>query len=448
MFNRILVANRGEIAVRIIRACKELGIKTVAIHSEADENALHVRFADRSVCVGPPPSIRSYLNVPHIISAAEITDCDAIHPGYGFLAENAEFAEMCESSRIRFIGPTPDNIRMMGNKARARRAMDELGIPVIQGSEEIVGHVDELADQAKKIGYPVVLKASSGGGGHGMRVVRNPEDFRNLFKIVSAEAAASFKDSLIYLEKYIENPKHVEIQILADSQGNLVHLGERDCSIQRRHQKLVEEAPCIDLGEDLRKEMGECALAIARDIQYENVGTVEFLFQDGKYYFMEMNTRIQVEHPVTEMVTGIDLVKEQIKITAGQPLSFSQESVRFQGHSIECRVNSEEPDNFQPVSGYITDLHIPGGPGIRVDTALLANSKIPPYYDSLIAKVIVHGMDREDAIVKMKRALNEFHIDGTKTIIPFHLRLLDHPDFIAGHYSTHFVDDMIGGLTD
>lgn len=446
MFNKILIANRGEIALRIIRACKELGIKTVAINSTADANSLHVKFADESVCIGPPESIRSYLHIPSIISAAEITGADAIHPGYGFLAENPSLAEICETCGIKFIGPTPQNIRLMGNKVKARSTMQEAGIPIVPGSPERVESAEEAADIAEKIGYPIILKASAGGGGRGMRILRKKEDIYDSFKVVQSEAVAAFADPHIYLEKYIERPKHIEFQILADEKGNIIHLGERDCSIQRRHQKLLEESPSPAINAALRKEMGDCAVKAVKFINYQSVGTVEFLLdENGNYYFIEMNTRIQVEHPVTEMITGVDLIKEQIKIAAGEKLNIKQKDVNIFGHSIECRINAEDPDKFIPSPGKITALNIPGGPGVRVDTAIYSEYIVLPYYDSLIAKLIVHGLDREDAIAKMNRALEEFHIEGIKTTIPFHKKVLSHSDFLKGEFCTDFIDRLNSG---
>lgn len=443
MFSKILIANRGEIALRIIRACKELQIKTVAVHSTADANSLHVRFADESVCIGPPESVRSYLNIPSIISAAEITGAVAIHPGYGFLSENPSFAEICETCGIKFIGPTPQNIRLMGNKVKARNTMQEAGIPIVPGSPERVETADEAIDIADKIGYPVILKASAGGGGRGMRILKKKDDLRDSFGVVQAEASAAFADPHIYLEKYIEKPRHIEFQIIGDEKGDVIHLGERDCSIQRRHQKLIEESPSPAISAKLRKEMGDCAVKAAKFINYQSVGTIEFLLdENGDYYFIEMNTRIQVEHPVTEMVTGIDLIKEQIRIAAGERLKIKQKDVKIFGHSIECRINAEDPDKFTPSPGKITALNIPGGPGVRVDTAIYSEYTVLPHYDSLIAKLIVHGLDREDAIAKMNRALEEFHIEGIKTTIPFHKKALSHKDFLEGKFCTDFIERL------
>jgi acetyl-CoA carboxylase biotin carboxylase subunit len=441
VFKKILIANRGEIALRVIRACKEMDIKTVAVHSTADANSLHVRFADESVCIGPPKSADSYLNVPSIISAAEITDSEAIHPGYGFLAENASFAEICNSTGIRFIGPSPESIKQMGDKARARETAQKAGVPVLPGSNGVVTEESSAIEIAREIGFPVIVKAAAGGGGKGMRVVLEESEFANAFVMAQTEALASFSNADVYIEKYILQPRHIEIQLIADEKGNTVHLGERECSIQRRHQKLIEEAPSVIVNESLRKQMGDMAIAIARSVKYRNAGTIEFLMdEDGKFYFMEMNTRIQVEHPVTEMVTGIDLVKEQIRIAAGLPLSFTQSNIRIKGHSIECRINAEDPDKFTPSPGTITAFNPPGGPGVRVETAAYTQYVIPPYYDSMIAKLVVHAETRGDAIMRMKRALNEFIIEGVKTTIPLHKKILDDPQFQKGDISTKFME--------
>jgi len=441
VFKKILIANRGEIALRIIRACKEMGIKTVAVHSTADANSLHVRFADESVCIGPPKSADSYLNVPSIISAAEITDAEAIHPGYGFLAENSSFAEICNSTGIRFIGPSPESIKQMGDKARARETAQKAGAPVLPGSNGVVTEESSAIEIAREIGFPVIVKAAAGGGGKGMRVVMDESSFANAFVMAQTEALASFSNADVYIEKYVLQPRHIEIQIMADEKGNIVYLGERECSIQRRHQKLIEEAPSVIVGEDLRKQMGEMAVAIARSVKYRNAGTIEFLMDEqGKYYFMEMNTRIQVEHPVTEMVTGIDLVKEQIRVAAGLPLSFTQKDIRIKGHSIECRINAEDPEKFTPSPGTITAFNPPGGLGVRVETAAYTQYVIPPYYDSMIAKLVVHAETRDDAIMRMRRALNEFIIEGVKTTIPMHIKILDDAQFQSGDISTKFME--------
>jgi len=441
VFKKILIANRGEIALRVIRACKEMGIKTVAVHSTADANSLHVRFADESVCIGPPKSADSYLHVPSIISAAEITDAEAIHPGYGFLAENSSFAEVCNSTGIRFIGPSPESIKLMGDKAKAREMAIKAGVPVLPGSNGVVTEESSAIEIARELGFPVIVKAAAGGGGKGMRVVMAEADFANAFVMAQAEALASFSNADVYIEKYILQPRHIEIQIMADEKGNTVYLGERECSIQRRHQKLIEEAPSVIVDEGLRKRMGEMSVAIAKSVRYRNAGTIEFLMdEDRKFYFMEMNTRIQVEHPVTEMVTGIDLVKEQIRVAAGEPLSFSQDSVRVNGHSIECRINAEDPEKFTPSPGTITAFNPPGGPGVRVETAAYTQYVIPPYYDSMIAKLIVHAPTRDEAIMRMERALDEFIIEGVKTTIPMHKKILEDPDFRKGDISTKFME--------
>ena len=441
MFKKILIANRGEIALRIIRACKEMGIKTVAVHSTADADSLHVRFADESVCIGPPKSADSYLNVPSIISAAEITDTEAIHPGYGFLAENASFAEVCNSTGIRFIGPSPESIKLMGDKAKARETAQKAGVPVLPGSNGVVTEESSAIEIARDLGFPVIVKAAAGGGGKGMRVVMDEASFANAFVMAQAEALAAFSNADVYIEKYILQPRHVEIQIIADEKGNAVYLGERECSIQRRHQKLIEEAPSVIVDAPLRKQMGEMAVAIARSVKYRNAGTIEFLMDENKkFYFMEMNTRIQVEHPVTEMVTGLDLVKEQIRVAAGLPLSFSQNQVLIKGHSIECRINAEDPEKFTPSPGTITAFNPPGGPGVRVETAAYTQYVIPPYYDSMIAKLVVHADTRDDAIMRMQRALTEFIIEGVKTTIPMHQKILDDPDFLSGNISTKFME--------
>jgi len=441
VFKKILIANRGEIALRIIRACKEMGIKTVAVHSTADANSLHVRFADQSVCIGPPKSADSYLNVPSIISAAEITDSEAIHPGYGFLAENSSFAEVCNSAGIRFIGPSPESIKLMGDKAQARETAKKAGVPILPGSEGVVTEEGPAVEIARELGFPVIVKAVAGGGGKGMRVVMDEADFGSAFVMAQSEALAAFGNADVYIEKYITQPRHIEVQLMADEKGNAVYLGERECSIQRRHQKLVEEAPSVIVDGPLRKRMGEMAVALARSVKYRNAGTIEFLMdEDRNFYFMEMNTRIQVEHPVTELVTGIDLVKEQIRVAAGLPLSFTQDQIKITGHSIECRVNAECPEKFTPSPGTITAFNPPGGPGVRVDTAAYTQYVIPPYYDSMIAKLIVHADTRNDAIMRMQRALDEFIIEGVKTTIPMHKKILADEDFKQGNISTKFME--------
>lgn len=441
MFSKILIANRGEIALRIIRACKELGIKTVAVYSESDADSLHVRFADEAVCIGKAMPSASYLNVPNIISAAEVTDVEAIHPGYGFLAEDAHFAEICESCNITFIGPTPENIRLMGNKLMAKETMKKAGIPVIPGSNGIIRTKDEALKASKKIKYPVIIKASAGGGGKGMRICHNDVRLISAFLTARGEAEAAFGNPDIYMEKYFEEPRHIEFQILADEKENVVHLGERDCTIQRRHQKLIEESPSAALDKKMRKKMGEAAVKGARAVNYRSAGTIEFLVDGENFYFMEMNTRIQVEHPVTEMVTGIDLVKEQIKIAAGQKLPFKQEDIKFKGCAIECRINAEDPENdFCPSPGKISSLYIPGGPGLRVDTHVYAGYMISPFYDSMIAKFITHGRTRENAINIMLRALDELVVEPIKTTADLHRKVLSDSDFQAGNTSTRFVE--------
>jgi acetyl-CoA carboxylase biotin carboxylase subunit len=441
MFKKILIANRGEIALRVIVACRELGIRTVAVYSEADENSLHVRFADEDVCIGPPRSSDSYLNVPAIISAAEITGADAIHPGYGFLSESAYLAEVCEACHIRFIGPDPNVIKLMGDKARARRAMKKAGLPMLPGSDGPVEGEERAAKIAKDIGYPVIIKAVAGGGGRGMRVVRQPSELGHALRTATREAEAAFGVGDVYVEKYLENPRHIEFQILGDHHGNVVHLGERECSIQRRHQKLVEESPSPAIADKVRRKMGSLVVDAARAVQYTNAGTFEFLMDgEGKFYFMEANTRLQVEHPVTELVTGIDIVKEQIRIAAGERLSFKQSEVTFSGHAIECRINAEDPETFTPSPGVIHAFSVPGGPGVRVDTCAHSDCTISPYYDSMIAKVIVHGRDRQEAIARMRRTLEMTVIEGIKTTIPLHLRIMAEPDFAAGRLSTGFMD--------
>ncbi|MEI6438187.1 MAG: acetyl-CoA carboxylase biotin carboxylase subunit [Candidatus Omnitrophota bacterium] len=444
MFSKILIANRGEIALRIIRACKELGIATVAVYSEADRDSLHVRFADEAVCIGKAPSTESYLNIPAIISAAEITDVEAIHPGYGFLSENAHFAEICESCKIHFIGPTPETIRMMGDKITAKETARKAGVPLTPGGKGIIKTNEEALAIAKQIKYPVIIKATAGGGGKGMRVCHNDVTLLSSLKLAQAEAEKNFKNPDVYIEKYIQDPRHVEFQILADYHGNIIHLGERDCSVQRRHQKLIEEAPSPALSDKLRKRMGEAAVKVSKAANYRGVGTVEFLLDKSEeFFFMEMNTRIQVEHPVTEMITGIDLLKEQIRMACGEKLKYKQEDIRIHGHAIECRVNAEDPDNnFIPCPGKIEQLNLPGGPGVRVDTHIYSGYKISPYYDSMVAKLIVHGRDRAEAIKIMRRALDEFYISPIKTTIPLHVQIMNHPLFVKGQISTHFLEKM------
>src|SRR6195256_2318791 len=444
MFKKILIANRGEVALRIIFACRELGIKTVAVYSEADENSLHVRFADEDVCIGPPRSADSYLNVPAVISAAEITGADAIHPGYGFLSESAYLAEVCEACHIKFIGPDPQVIRLMGDKARARRMMKKAGVPILPGSDGPIESEEKALKLAKDIGYPVIVKATAGGGGRGMRVVRAASELSHAVKTAQREAEAAFGVGDVYIEKYIESPRHVEFQILGDHHGAVVHLGERECSIQRRHQKLIEESPSLALSEKMRRRMGAGVIDAAKAVQYTNAGTFEFLMDpDGRFYFMEVNTRLQVEHPVTEMVTGIDIVKEQIRIAAGERLGFKQSEITFTGHSIECRVHAADPVTFVPSPGLIHAFSVPGGPGVRVETFAHSDCTVSPYYDSMIAKIIVHGRDRQEAIARMKRTLEMTVIEGIKTSIPLHLRILSDPDFIAGKLSTSFMERFL-----
>ena len=444
MFKKILIANRGEIALRIIHACRELGVKTVAVYSEADENSLHVRFADEDVCIGPPRSADSYLNVPAIISAAEITGADAIHPGYGFLSESAYLAEVCEACHIRFIGPDPSVIKLLGDKARAKKAMKKAGVPMLPGSDGPVTGEEQALKVAKDVGYPVIIKAVAGGGGRGMRVVRNPGELPNALRTAQREAEAAFGNGDVYVEKYLENPRHIEFQIIGDHHGNVVHLGERECSIQRRHQKLIEESPSPALSDKIRKKMGSVVVDAAKAVQYTNAGTFEFLMDpEGRFYYMETNTRLQVEHPVTEMVTGIDIVKEQIRIAAGERISVKQSEITFTGHALECRVNAEDSETFRPSPGVIYAFSVPGGPGVRIDTCAHTECMISPYYDSLVAKVIVHGRDRQEAIARMRRTLEMTVIEGISTSIPLHLRVLADPDFQAGRLSTAFMDRYV-----
>jgi acetyl-CoA carboxylase biotin carboxylase subunit len=441
MFKKVLIANRGEIALRVIRACRELDIQTVAVYSEADRESLHVRFADDDVCIGPPPGKDSYLKIPRLIAAAEITGADAIHPGYGFLAENAEFAETCRASGITFIGPTPEQIRVMGDKASARRAMQEVGVPIVPGTPGPIEEPEDALVFAREIGFPVIIKAAAGGGGKGMRVARDPDDFARSFQLARSEALSAFGNGDVYVEKFLERPRHVEFQILGDTHGNVIHLGERDCSVQRRHQKLIEEAPCPVMTPELRERMGEAAVRGAKAINYVGAGTIEMLLdEDGSFYFMEMNTRIQVEHPVTEMLTGVDLVKEQIRVAAGLPLSVTQ-TPAFRGHVIECRVNAEDPSrNFQPSPGRIETFHQPGGPGVRIDTHAYAGYTVPPFYDSMIAKLIVQGNTREEALKRMQIALESFVIEGVRTTMPFLARVMQHPGFQAGKVHTKWLE--------
>jgi acetyl-CoA carboxylase biotin carboxylase subunit len=443
VFDKVLIANRGEIALRIHRACREMGIKTVAVHSTADESAMHVRLADESVCIGPPPARDSYLNIPSIVSAAMITGADAIHPGYGFLSENAKFAEIVEAHGLTFIGPSPEHIRMMGDKVEAKRAARSVGVPVVPGTEDAVADPDVARKLADEIGYPVLIKAAGGGGGKGMKVAREPGELADMLALARREALANFGNDAVYIEKYLGNPRHIELQILADNHGNVVHLGERDCSLQRNHQKILEEAPSPALNTAERKRLGELGCTAIKKLGYRNAGTLEFLFQDGEFFFIEMNTRLQVEHPVSEMITGIDLVREQIQIAAGAPLSVRQKDVTFSGHAIECRINAENPATFRPSPGRVTDYHPPGGLGVRVDSALYAGYRVPPHYDSLIAKLVVHGNTRNECLMRLRRALEEFVVEGIETTIPLHARLVSDPDFINGDYDIRWLERFV-----
>jgi acetyl-CoA carboxylase, biotin carboxylase subunit len=443
-FRKILIANRGEIACRIIWTCKEMGIRTVAVHSDIDRDSLHVRFADEAACIGPAPSAQSYLNIPAIISAAEIFNVDAIHPGYGFLAESPYFAEICEACNIKFIGPRSDVIRSMGDKIEARRTMQEAGLPILPGSSEPITAEEEARHLARELGFPVIVKAAAGGGGRGMRIVRTEAELGPALETASTEAAAAFKDGSVYIERYIDEPRHIEIQVLADEYGDCIYLGERECSIQRRHQKLLEEAPSPVVTPELREQMGAVSVAACKKLGYSSAGTIEFLLdRDNKFYFMEMNTRIQVEHPVTEMVTLADIVRNQIRIAEGEPLGYIQDDVIIVGHAIECRINAESPETFAPSPGVITAFNLPGGPGVRVDTYVYSGYSVPPFYDSLIAKVIVHARTRELAIARMRRALEAMVIEGIKTTIPLHIRIMDDPNFRAGKISTKFMEDFL-----
>ena len=442
MFRKVLIANRGEIALRVICACKELGVRTVAVYSEADRNSLHVRFADEAICIGPPRSAESYLNIPAVISAAEIANVDAIHPGYGLLSENANFAEVCETSHIKFIGPRPEVTRLMGEKEKARQAMKEANVPILPGSDGIVASDEEAMEWARKVGFPVILKAKAGGGGRGMRIVRTEQELPGLYAQASQEAAAAFGNGELYMEKFIERPRHIEFQILADEHGNVVSLGERECSIQRRHQKLLEEAPSVKMTPELRKQLGDKLQSSLAQIGYWNAGTIEFLMdEDGSIYFIEMNTRIQVEHPVTEAITGVDLVKAQLRIASGEKLSdILPPKIDIRGHAIECRINAEHPEKFTPSAGKITAFNVPGGLGVRVDTAQYAEGVVPPYYDSMIAKLIVHGRDRNEAIARMSRALGMFVVQGIHTTIPLHQQIMMDEDFRAGRFDTKYME--------
>jgi acetyl-CoA carboxylase biotin carboxylase subunit len=445
VFHKILIANRGEIAVRIQRACRELGIPTVAVHSTADTNAMHVRLADESVCIGPPPARDSYLNVQALLSAAAVTGADAIHPGYGFLSENADFAEMVEAHGMTFIGPSPAHIRMMGDKIAAKAAMASIGVPLVAGSAGQVMDLAEARAVAETVGYPVLIKAAAGGGGRGMKVAHTADEIEDAWTVARTEARTAFGDDSVYLEKYLDRPRHIELQVLADNHGAVVHFGERDCSLQRRHQKLLEEAGSPALTPAERDALGAVVTAGLRKLGYRNAGTLEFLHQDGQFAFIEMNTRLQVEHPVTEMICDVDLVREQIRIAAGAPLGYAQEDVRFSGHAIECRITAEDPDTFMPTPGRVDLFHAPGGLGVRVDSALYAGYVVPPYYDSMVAKLIVHAPDRKQAIARMRRALSEFAIQGIKTTLPLHRRILDAPEFEAGDYTIHWLERFVSG---
>ncbi len=446
MIEKVLIANRGEIALRIHRACHEMGIKTVAVHSTADENAMHVRLADESVCIGPPPSAKSYLNIPAIISAAEITGADAIHPGYGFLSESAKFAEIIDKHGIIFIGPTAEHIKLMGDKISAKEAVKEAGIPVVPGSDGEVSEINDAKKVASKIGYPVIVKAASGGGGRGMKIVHNENELELAVSSAQREAEAAFGDGTVYLEKFLTTPRHIEIQILADTHGNVVHLGERDCSLQRRHQKVLEESPSPALNPKQRDEIGEVCRKAIEKLGYRGAGTIEFLYENGEFYFIEMNTRLQVEHPVTEMITGIDLVKEQIRVADGLPLKYKQKDIKFSGHAIECRINAEDPFTFMPSPGQVKDYHTPGGLDVRVDSGLYARYHIPPHYDSMIAKLIVHGKTRNECLMRLRRSLEEYVIDGIKTTIPLHQKLIHEDDFINGDYNIHWLEKYLDSL--
>lgn len=440
MFKKILIANRGEIALRIIRACREMGIQTVAVHSTADANSMAVRLADESVCIGPPASKDSYLNIPSILSAAALCNVDAIHPGYGFLSENAQFARMVEEHGFVFIGPKPEHIDMMGDKVVAKQTVMALGLPVVPGSEGAITDPKDGLERAKEIGFPIIIKAASGGGGRGMKVVERAEDFAEQYSTARSEASANFGDDTVYMEKYLQRPRHIEIQVFGDEHGNAIHLGERDCSIQRRHQKVLEEAPSPALPEDKRDAIGTLAADTIRRMGYRGAGTIEFLYEDGCFYFMEMNTRIQVEHPVTEMITGIDLIAEQIKVAAGEKLSLNKDKIRLRGHAIEVRINAEDPDTFMPSPGLITQFHAPGGLGVRFDSAIYSGYSIPPYYDSMIGKLIVHGKNRDECIRRLRRCIVETVVDGIKTTLPLHMWIVNHPDFQSGDYNIHWLE--------
>ena len=443
MFDKILIANRGEIALRVHRACKEMGIATVAVHSEADANAMHVKLADESVCIGPPPAGRSYLNVPQIIAAAEVTGAQAIHPGYGFLSENARFAEIVEAHGLTFIGPKPETIRLMGDKITAKQAAMEAGIPVVPGSDGAITDMTEARKVAKEIGFPVLIKAASGGGGRGMKVAEDAQSLESALQTASSEAKAAFGDGAVYIEKYLGQPRHIEIQVLADEHGNVIHLGERDCSLQRRHQKVLEEAPSVAIDDETRARIGKTVTDAVKAIGYRGAGTVEFLYENGEFYFIEMNTRLQVEHPVTEAITRIDLVREQIRVAAGEPMTLRQENLAPEGHAIECRINAENPETFTPSPGKVTEYHAPGGLGVRLDSGLYTGYSIPPYYDSMIGKLIVHGRDRDEALMRLRRALGEMVVSGVETTIPLHQALLEEPAFLSGDYHIRWLESWL-----
>ncbi len=443
MFEKILIANRGEIALRIVRACREMGIRTVAVHSTADESAMHVRFADESVCIGPPAARESYLNIPAILTAAAVTGADAIHPGIGFMSENEKFASMVEEHGFTFIGPTPEHIRIMGDKVTAKKTVMDLGLPTVPGSAGSLPTLEEAQETARKIGYPVLIKAAAGGGGKGMKVAFSDDELREAYQLARGEARAAFGNDEVYMEKYLVRPRHIEVQLLGDTHGNAVHFGERDCSIQRRHQKVVEEAPSPALNLDQRSYIGNLAADVVRRLGYRGVGTMEFLFEDGKFYFIEMNTRLQIEHTITEMITGIDLVREQIRVAAGVPLNYKQSDIRFNGHAIECRVNAENPRTFIPSPGKISGYHAPGGLGVRVDSALYDGYRIPPHYDSMIAKLIVHGTSRNECLLRLKRAIDEFVIGGIETTLPLHQQIIAQADFINGDYDIHWLEKFL-----
>ncbi|MER2520265.1 MAG: acetyl-CoA carboxylase biotin carboxylase subunit [Bdellovibrionales bacterium] len=444
MFEKVLIANRGEIALRIHRACREMGIRTVAVHSTADADAMHVRLADESVCIGPPPAKDSYLNIPAILTAASITGADAIHPGIGFMSENATFAEMVEQHGFVFIGPTPEHIRMMGDKVTAKQTVKSLGLPTVPGSDGGVPTAEEARKVAGQIGYPVLIKAAAGGGGKGMKVANSEAEIEESYQLARGEARAAFGNDEVYMEKYLAKPRHIEVQLLGDTHGNAVHFGERDCSIQRRHQKVIEEAPSPGLNSDERAQIGNLAAKVIRKIGYRGVGTIEFLYEDGKFYFIEMNTRLQIEHTITEMITGIDLVREQIRVAAGLPMSYDQKDIAFEGHAIECRINAEDPETFAPSPGRIVGYHPPGGLDVRVDSALYDGYRVPSNYDSMIAKLIVRGSNRNECLLRLRRALEEFVIGGVKTTLPLHRRLVAQPDFINGDYDIHWLEGFLG----